>query len=636
MNYQVLARKWRPRFFREMVGQEHVLQALINALDHNRLHHAYLFTGTRGVGKTTIARILAKCLNCETGVSSEPCGQCSSCQEINEGRFIDLIEVDAASNTGVDDVREIIDNAQYRPSKGRYKVYIIDEVHMLSKNAFNALLKTLEEPPEHVKFLLATTDPQKLPATILSRCLQFYLKNMAPERIVGHLSYVLQQEMVEFEEPALWALARSAEGSMRDALSLTDQAIAFGSGKVLENEVRTMLGSIDQQTVYHLASALLAHDAQKLLAVIDDFSEQAPDYPGVLDELLLLLHRMTIAQIVPAAIDNSLGDQEQVLALAQAVTAEELQLFYQMGLMGKRDLALAPDMRTGLEMTVLRMLAFRPEGLAEPPSKVLPSIPQPAVQQPINAESAVNLSGAQESSKKPEAVVEKAVETAIDAAETIKIAEIAEITEIVEIANTTETTPEVDVANNVSERASASISSEPSEIILPQKDDSIAATVTTPVIVAAPVIAQEQIIKPATLDADFFKTNTQWIENFQSLPFTGLLKAIASACVLLSVQENRWQFGLDKERAQLYNEQHNQQIADILSAYFARPIEVEIQQQVSELQTPAGYLAEKKQAAYDAALIELQNDAGLQTLIEQYSATIDMSSVEAIASGERE
>ena len=244
MSYQVLARKWRPRFFREMVGQEHVLQALINALDHDRLHHAYLFTGTRGVGKTTIARILAKCLNCETGVSSEPCGQCSACQEISEGRFIDLIEVDAASNTGVDDVREIIENAQYRPTRGRYKVYIIDEVHMLSKNAFNALLKTLEEPPEHVKFLLATTDPQKLPATILSRCLQFHLKNMSPERIVGHLQNILKQEMVEFEEPALWALARSAEGSMRDALSLTDQAIAFGSGKVLEQEVRTMLGSI--------------------------------------------------------------------------------------------------------------------------------------------------------------------------------------------------------------------------------------------------------------------------------------------------------------------------------------------------------------------------------------------------------
>ncbi|HEY3698727.1 MAG TPA: DNA polymerase III subunit gamma/tau, partial [Spongiibacteraceae bacterium] len=249
MSYQVLARKWRPKVFREMVGQEHVLKALINALDHDRLHHAYLFTGTRGVGKTTIARILAKCLNCEAGISSEPCGVCSACNEIAENRFIDLIEVDAASRTKVEDTRELLENVQYAPTRGRFKVYLIDEVHMLSTHSFNALLKTLEEPPPHVKFLLATTDPQKLPATILSRCLQFNLKNMTPERIVQHLTHVLGQEMVGFEEPALWLLGRSADGSMRDALSLTDQAIAFGSGNIVEVDVRAMLGSIDQNAV---------------------------------------------------------------------------------------------------------------------------------------------------------------------------------------------------------------------------------------------------------------------------------------------------------------------------------------------------------------------------------------------------
>lgn len=257
MSYQVLARKWRPKTFREMVGQEHVLRALINALDHNRLHHAYLFTGTRGVGKTTIARILAKCLNCEAGVSSEPCGQCSACTSINEGRFIDLIEVDAASRTKVEDTRELLDNVQYAPTVGRFKVYLIDEVHMLSTHSFNALLKTLEEPPPHVKFLLATTDPQKLPATILSRCLQFNLKNMSPERIVGHLQYVLEQEMVSFDDPALWLLGRAADGSMRDAMSLTDQAIAFGSGKLQEADVRNMLGSIDQTAVYDILNGIL-------------------------------------------------------------------------------------------------------------------------------------------------------------------------------------------------------------------------------------------------------------------------------------------------------------------------------------------------------------------------------------------
>lgn len=373
MSYQVLARKWRPRFFREMVGQEHVLQALINALDHNRLHHAYLFTGTRGVGKTTIARILAKCLNCEVGVSSEPCGVCSSCTEIAQGSFVDLIEVDAASRTKVEDTRELLDNVQYAPSKGRFKVYLIDEVHMLSTHSFNALLKTLEEPPEHVKFLLATTDPQKLPPTILSRCLQFHLKNMSPEKISGHLQHVLTQEVMEFEEPALWSLARSAHGSMRDALSLTDQAIAFGTGRVTADSVSSMLGSIDLQTVYHLMQGLINYDAAALMAEVAKFSEHAPDYTAVLDELLLLLHRLTLAQVSADCVDNSEGDREKVIALAAQLSAEELQLFYQMGILGKRDIGLAPDLRTGFEMTLIRMLTFKPEGVKEPLQRDLPS-----------------------------------------------------------------------------------------------------------------------------------------------------------------------------------------------------------------------------------------------------------------------
>ena len=373
MSYQVLARKWRPKTFREMVGQEHVLKALINALDHDRLHHAYLFTGTRGVGKTTIARILAKCLNCESGVSSEPCGVCGACLEIAEGRFIDLIEVDAASRTKVEDTRELLENVQYAPSRGRFKIYLIDEVHMLSTHSFNALLKTLEEPPPHVKFLLATTDPQKLPATILSRCLQFHLKNMTPERIVAHLSNVLTQEVIAFEEPALWQLGRAADGSMRDALSLTDQAVAFGSGKVLEADVRAMLGSIDQGIVYELLEALSATDGPQLMAVVARAAEQATDYAGVLEELLMLLHRVAVAQAVPEAVDNSSGDRERIVALAAQLAAEDTQLFYQMGLLGRRDLPLAPDPRVGLEMTLLRMLAFRPQGMPRPPRERAPA-----------------------------------------------------------------------------------------------------------------------------------------------------------------------------------------------------------------------------------------------------------------------
>ncbi|MCX7081299.1 MAG: DNA polymerase III subunit gamma/tau, partial [Pseudomonas sp.] len=371
MSYQVLARKWRPRSFREMVGQTHVLKALINALDSQRLHHAYLFTGTRGVGKTTIARIIAKCLNCETGITSTPCGTCSVCREIDEGRFVDLIEIDAASRTKVEDTRELLDNVQYAPSRGRFKVYLIDEVHMLSSHSFNALLKTLEEPPPYVKFILATTDPQKLPATILSRCLQFSLKNMTPERVVEHLTHVLGVENVPFEDDALWLLGRAADGSMRDAMSLTDQAIAFGEGKVLAADVRAMLGTLDHGQVYDVLHALLDGDAKALLEAVRHLAEQGPDWNGVLSEILNVLHRVAIAQALPEGVDNGHGDRDRVLALAQALPAEDVQFYYQMGLIGRRDLPLAPDPRGGFEMVLLRMLAFRPADTVDAPRQPL-------------------------------------------------------------------------------------------------------------------------------------------------------------------------------------------------------------------------------------------------------------------------
>lgn len=382
MSYQVLARKWRPKVFREMVGQEHVLQALINALDHDRLHHAYLLTGTRGVGKTTIARILAKCLNCESGVSSEPCGQCSSCVEIAEGRSVDLIEVDAASRTKVEDMREMLDNVQYAPTHSRYKIYLIDEVHMLSNHSFNALLKTLEEPPAHVKFLFATTDPQKLPATILSRCLQFNLKNMPPQQIVGHLQHVLREEMVTFEDPALWLLGRAAGGSMRDALSLTDQAIAFGAGKITEADVHKMLGTIDLSYVYQLLEAAASGDSAKLLGVVGAMAEHAPDFEASTVELISVIHRVAIAQAVPAAIDNSWGDAERIEQLAASISAEDAQLYYQVAINGKRDMAYAADPRSGFEMMLLRMIAFRPVAVLDEsltPEDLIPAMQHEAV-----------------------------------------------------------------------------------------------------------------------------------------------------------------------------------------------------------------------------------------------------------------
>ncbi|WP_286717657.1 DNA polymerase III subunit gamma/tau [Thalassolituus sp. UBA2009] len=360
MSYQVLARKWRPRFFDEMVGQEHVLKALINALNEQRLHHAYLFTGTRGVGKTTIARILAKCLNCEQGISARPCGECSACREIAEGRFVDLIEVDAASRTKVEDTRELLDNVQYAPSRGRFKVYLIDEVHMLSTHSFNALLKTLEEPPAHVKFLLATTDPQKLPVTVLSRCLQFSLKNMTPERIVSYLGKVLEAEKIGYEEPALWQLGRAAQGSMRDALSLTDQAIAYGEGLVGEAQVNAMLGTMDRGRLFKMAEVMARADAVEVMNEVAAMAEHGPDYDEVLQGLLTIWHRAALGQVVPDAIENSQGDREAILQLAMAMQPEDLQLYYQIALNGRADLALAPDPRQGFEMILLRMLAFRP------------------------------------------------------------------------------------------------------------------------------------------------------------------------------------------------------------------------------------------------------------------------------------
>ena len=377
MSYIVLARKWRPKRFQEMVGQEHVLKALTNSLDSGKIHHAFLFTGTRGVGKTTVARILAKSLNCETGVGSNPCGVCSACREIDEGRFVDLIEVDAASRTKVDDTRELLDNVQYAPSRGRYKVYLIDEVHMLSNHSFNALLKTLEEPPPHVKFLLATTDPQKLPVTVLSRCQQFSLKRLSANLIGERLKFIAAAEKLDYEPAALALLARAAEGSMRDALSLLDQLIAFGGGALTEAGARSMLGSIDRGHVAQIAEALSLADGAGLLARVSELDRDAPDYDRALVELAALLQRIAIVQIVPdAAFEDEEFDAQTLVRLAKAMVPEDVQLYYQIALAGRRDLPMAPDPRLGFEMTLLRMLAFRPD--AAPASAVVGAAPASA------------------------------------------------------------------------------------------------------------------------------------------------------------------------------------------------------------------------------------------------------------------
>ncbi|OBT15893.1 DNA polymerase III subunit gamma/tau [Vibrio sp. UCD-FRSSP16_10] len=361
MSYLALARKWRPKQFKEVVGQEHVLTALENALDQNRLHHAYLLSGTRGVGKTTIGRLLAKGLNCETGITATPCGVCQSCIEIDQGRFVDLLEIDAASRTKVEDTRDLLDNVQYKPARGRFKVYLIDEVHMLSKHSFNALLKTLEEPPEYVKFLLATTDPQKLPVTILSRCLQFHLKPITVENIHQQLEHVLEQEGVSREDRALGMLAHAADGSMRDALSLADQAIALGNGSVVTTQVSAMLGTLDSEQALYLIDALIKRQASASLAALDQLAANGVSWNGLLQELAMQLHRIAMYQVLPATLDPSHLDTERVQHLAGEMSPQEVQLYYQIALKGRKELSMAPTERAGAEMTLLRMLAFSPK-----------------------------------------------------------------------------------------------------------------------------------------------------------------------------------------------------------------------------------------------------------------------------------
>ncbi|WP_444891256.1 DNA polymerase III subunit gamma/tau [Microbulbifer sp. DLAB2-AA] len=661
MSYQVLARKWRPRLFKEMVGQEHVLQALINALDNGRLHHAYLFAGTRGVGKTTIARILAKCLNCEEGVSSEPCGQCNACNEIADGRFVDLIEVDAASRTKVEDTRELLENVQYAPTRGRYKVYLIDEVHMLSNSSFNALLKTLEEPPPHVKFLLATTDPQKLPVTVLSRCLQFKLKNMSPERIVEHLRFVLGEEQVPFEEGALWQLGRAADGSMRDGMSLTDQAIAFGGGKISEAEVRGMLGSIDTGLVWKLLHALAEEDAATLFATVAELAQQAPDFGATLTELSDNLHRLAVAQILPQSIDNALGDGERLRQLASRIAPENIQLYYQMTLHARRDLPLAPDPRSGFEMALLRMLAFRPQGVATIPRAELPETTAsaqtqtaPREQAPIEQENAVE--------KKSEVVVPQHSESAEVVPTPGPHAEaIAAAQNESPVQNSVpargdmppkleEPAPQqspyhaeqagelvLGVQTAIVERPLEVPSAQPSgsrEGVLAELRQRVAEVEASPPAVEnqAPTrteaVAQVAEAPPARFDA---LTSGSWPALYKQLGVSGILHSIAQHLELVGRQDNILSFTLDESFSSLYDEVHQRRLGDLLGDFFQQPVISQIQVGQVQGSTPARLAAATRDARLAAARDALTSDPLVQELQSELGAELVSDTVESLA-----
>ncbi len=658
-----------------MVGQTHVLKALINALDNQRLHHAYLFTGTRGVGKTTIARILAKCLNCETGVSSTPCGECSVCREIDEGRFVDLIEVDAASRTKVEDTRELLDNVQYSPTRGRYKVYLIDEVHMLSSHSFNALLKTLEEPPPHVKFLLATTDPQKLPVTILSRCLQFSLKNMPPERVVEHLTHVLGAENVPFEDDALWLLGRAADGSMRDAMSLTDQAIAFGEGKVLAADVRAMLGTLDHGQVYGVLQALLEGDARALLEAVRHLAEQGPDWGGVLAEILNVLHRVAIAQALPEAIDNGQGDRERVLALAQALPAEDVQFYYQMGLIGRRDLPLAPDPRSGFEMVLLRMLAFRPadaDGVprtplkdlgiskattdpanspvagAASPAPVAAVAPAPVVAAPVEAPAAPPAAPSAPPAAVEARVAEAVVEEPAAAAEVVDLpweepapslaaepepepeplaVEAPSIPPAVEVEAVVETVLEaLPAALPVAPDEQDEQDDEP-----PPADDYYEVDMDTLAYLdAAPepdvVVVEEPLpaAKPATGLA------AEWLELFPRLGLGGLTASIGANCTLVAADGDHWHLHLDPGQSALFNATQQRRLNDALNQHLGRTLKLEVTLQKPEQETPAQAAARRRAERQRAAEASIDADPLVRQLREQFAAVVRDGTIEPL------
>ncbi len=594
MSYQVLARKWRPKSFSSLVGQDHVVQALSNALSQQRLHHAYLFTGTRGVGKTTLSRILAKSLNCATGITATPCGECDACRAIDIGRYVDYVEMDAASNRGIADMVSLLEQAIYAPSSGRFKVYMIDEVHMLTKEAFNAMLKTLEEPPAHVKFILATTDPQKVPVTILSRCLQFNLRQMASSTITAHLQDILGQEQITFEAPALQLIARAANGSMRDALSLTDQAIAYGNQSVRETDVRSMLGAIDQSYLYELLRALINNDALALLDIAKQMDSRSIGFESALKDLAALLHLLAIAQHSPQAIADDHPERQTLLDLSAQLTAEMLQLYYQISILGHRDIGLAPDAYAGFTMTLLRMLAFKTDAMA--PVSTAPASSAPAGNtgsSENNTRSAAANGGARAAlaqSRQPVTTNPPAASAPVLVAPTIAVETTISVTQ--------------------------------------------ALVAKPPVIEGVPATEQvfAQAVEPNAVSQDTqpFQWDGNWrtlVENHLSK--LGLVRALAQNCELVSYDADNMVLRIGDAHKHLASTNYLDKLNSALNSHFGRRIKLTIQVG-QEANTPARQMAVERAELQDQAKDAILSDHFVQGLMQEMGATIVPNSIKPL------
>ncbi len=598
MAYEALARRWRPRKFEDMLGQEHVLRALTNALDQDRLHHAYLFTGTRGVGKTTIARIFAKSLNCENGVSPAPCGECSACKQVDEGRFLDLIEVDAASRTGVDDTRELLDNVAYAPGSGRYKVYLIDEVHMFSKSSFNALLKTLEEPPPHVKFLLATTDPQKLPVTVLSRCLQFNLKAMPDQLLRPYLGKLLDEEKVSFEDAAVAHIAQAADGSVRDALSLLDQAIAYGQGQIKAVEVEAMLGRFSPSRLYDLLDALASGQGERIFSHVEALAEYVPDYQFVLGELLGLLHQVAMLQTVANISLGEVHDEKRLRGFAAAISPEDVQLWYQIGLLGRRDLPFAPDHRQALEMTLIRMLAFKPvtgsvsgvvqTGLDESPAS------QTAGNVPKEQRRTQDTPRARSGSVMAEPGPQAGASIEPDQASTLAVSR--------KTSSNPTTKPEQ--PGSADKAPAAAVDSD-------TKSESTA-----------------EPLPPAKLK---WKPE-DWPEIVASLPVSGMPLQLARNCALASASEDQVHLQLDPEYDTLAAPRWKERLREKMSLYAGGEIQlkVEVPKQL-DAGTPAGVEKQAENARLESARTSIETDPVVQEICEKFDGTVSTGSIKPVS-----